>query len=93
MSGAWSTELASSFDIKLPSQILRELPHGKNLLNKHQDDLIFDIGMNNGDDTDFYLKKGFRVISIKPFQHFALLQQKDSKTMSIAENWSFAIWE
>jgi FkbM family methyltransferase len=65
VSGAWSTELASSFDIKLPSQILRELPHGENLLNKHQDDLIFDIGMNNGDDTDFYLKKGFRVISIE----------------------------
>ncbi len=27
-------------------------------------DLIFDIGCNNGDDTDFYLKKGFRVVAI-----------------------------
>jgi FkbM family methyltransferase len=27
-------------------------------------DLIFDVGSNNGDDTDFYLKKGFRVVAI-----------------------------
>lgn len=26
--------------------------------------VIFDIGCNNGDDTDFYLKKGFRVVAI-----------------------------
>lgn len=65
VSGAWTTNLESSFDIKLPNEILKELPHDKNLLNKHEDDLIFDIGMNNGDDTDFYLKKGFRVISIE----------------------------
>ena len=65
VSGAWTTSLESSFDIKLPNEILKELPRDKNLLNKHEDDLIFDIGMNNGDDTDFYLKKGFRVISIE----------------------------
>ncbi|MCF2970775.1 FkbM family methyltransferase [Synechococcus sp. Nb3U1] len=29
------------------------------------DDLIFDIGMHKGEDTDFYLKKGFRVISFE----------------------------
>jgi FkbM family methyltransferase len=28
------------------------------------DDLIFDIGCNNGDDSDFYLRKGFRVVAI-----------------------------
>jgi FkbM family methyltransferase len=28
------------------------------------DDLIFDIGMNICEDTDFYLKKGFRVIGV-----------------------------
>ncbi len=28
------------------------------------DDLIFDVGCNNGDDTDFYLRKGFRVVAI-----------------------------
>jgi len=27
-------------------------------------DLIFDIGCHNGDDTDFYLRKGFRVVAI-----------------------------
>lgn len=26
--------------------------------------LIFDVGMHNGDDTDFYLKKGFDVVAI-----------------------------
>lgn len=65
VSGAWTTNLESSFDIKLPNQILKGLPREKNLLDKHEDDLIFDIGMNNGDDTDFYLKKGYRVISIE----------------------------
>jgi FkbM family methyltransferase len=29
-----------------------------------QKDLIFDIGCNNGDDTDFYLRKGFRVLAL-----------------------------
>jgi FkbM family methyltransferase len=28
------------------------------------EDLIFDVGCNNGDDTDFYLRKGFRVVAI-----------------------------
>ena len=28
-------------------------------------DLIFDVGMSEGDDTDFYLKKGFRVIGVE----------------------------
>jgi hypothetical protein len=27
--------------------------------------LIFGIGMNKGEDTDFYLRKGFRVVAIK----------------------------
>jgi FkbM family methyltransferase len=31
---------------------------------KHKD-LIYDVGMNLGQDTDFYLKKGFRVISFE----------------------------
>ena len=26
--------------------------------------LIFDIGCNNGDDTDFYLRKGFKVVAL-----------------------------
>lgn len=28
------------------------------------DDLVYDIGANNGDDTDFYLAKGFRVVAV-----------------------------
>ena len=27
--------------------------------------LVFDLGMNNGDDTAYYLKKGFRVVSVE----------------------------
>jgi FkbM family methyltransferase len=29
-----------------------------------QSDLIYDIGCNNGDDTDFYLRKGFKVVAV-----------------------------
>jgi FkbM family methyltransferase len=31
---------------------------------KHQD-LIFDVGLHRGEDTDFYLRKGFRVIAFE----------------------------
>jgi len=27
--------------------------------------LIYDIGMNNGDDTAYYLQRGFRVIAVE----------------------------
>jgi FkbM family methyltransferase len=30
-----------------------------------QKDLIYDIGMHKGEDTDFYLRKGFRVVAIE----------------------------
>jgi FkbM family methyltransferase len=30
-----------------------------------QSDLIFDVGMHVGEDTEFYLKKGFRVVAIE----------------------------
>lgn len=29
-----------------------------------QDNLIFDVGMNNGEDTAYYLRRGFRVVGI-----------------------------
>lgn len=29
------------------------------------DDLIYDVGMHKGEDTDFYLKKGFRVVGFE----------------------------
>jgi FkbM family methyltransferase len=28
-------------------------------------DLIFDVGLHSGEDTDFYLKKGFRVVAVE----------------------------
>jgi len=31
-----------------------------------KEDLIFDLGMNDGGDTDFYLRKGFRVVAVEP---------------------------
>jgi FkbM family methyltransferase len=31
----------------------------------YQPDLIFDVGMHLGEDTDFYLKKGFRVVGFE----------------------------
>ncbi|MDD3181757.1 MAG: FkbM family methyltransferase [Alphaproteobacteria bacterium] len=40
---------------------LLDLPE---VLAEQQSDLIFDIGMHNGNDTDFYLKKGFRVVAL-----------------------------
>ena len=33
-----------------------------------QPDLIFDVGMHNGDDTDFYLRKGFRVVGVEALE-------------------------
>ena len=30
-----------------------------------QKDLVFDVGMNNGDDTAYYLKRGFRVVAVE----------------------------
>jgi FkbM family methyltransferase len=31
----------------------------------YQPDLIFDVGLHKGEDTDFYLKKGFRVVAFE----------------------------
>jgi len=33
-------------------------------VRKH-DDLIYDVGLHRGEDTDFYLKKGFRVVAFE----------------------------
>jgi FkbM family methyltransferase len=33
--------------------------------NELHTDLILDVGMNNGDDTEFYLAKGFRVVAVE----------------------------
>jgi FkbM family methyltransferase len=36
----------------------------KHLVTQH-DDLIYDVGMHKGEDTEFYLRKGFRVIAFE----------------------------
>jgi predicted RNA methylase len=28
-------------------------------------DLVYDVGMNNGDDSAFYLRAGFRVVAVE----------------------------
>ena len=47
--------------------IANEMPQGGGPApGLHKDaDLIFDIGMNAGEDTDFYLRKGFRVVAVE----------------------------
>lgn len=42
----------------------------------YQADLIFDVGMHLGEDTDFYLKKGFRVIAFEAHPDFVQHCQK-----------------
>ena len=48
---------------------------------KSQSDLIFDVGMHRGEDTTYYLKKGFRVIGFEAdpslAQHCRELFNKD----------------
>ena len=39
--------------------------------------LIYDLGMNNGDDTDFYLKRGFEVVAVEA--NPALCQQAEER--------------
>jgi FkbM family methyltransferase len=34
-------------------------------MNSVRTDLIFDLGMHDGQDTDYYLKKGFRVVAVE----------------------------
>ncbi len=35
------------------------------------DDLIYDVGMHKGEDADYYLKKGFRVIGFEAIPELA----------------------
>jgi FkbM family methyltransferase len=52
------------FDLRIlvrASDLLQNTPSG----NAMQSDLIFDLGMHDGSDTDFYLRKGFRVVAVE----------------------------
>lgn len=37
----------------------------------HATDLVYDVGMHNGDDTAYYLHRGFRVVAIEANPHLA----------------------
>lgn len=65
--GDWSLSFNSSIDFNstLLNAVLRELSTENNLSDMPQNDLIFDFGMHNGNDSDYYLKKGFRVVAIE----------------------------
>lgn len=39
-------------------------------------DLIYDIGMNNGEDTAYYLHEGFRVVAVEAHPQFAAVAAK-----------------
>jgi len=41
-----------------------------------KDDLVFDIGMHKGEDTAFYLKKGYRVVAIEADPDLAAMCRK-----------------
>lgn len=45
-------------------------------------DLIFDVGAHTGEDTDFYLRKGFRVVAIEPCpEHVQSLRQRFASSL------------
>ena len=46
--------------------------------------IIFDIGMHRGEDTDFYLKKGFTVVGVEA--NPALVQECRKRFQSQIEN-------
>jgi hypothetical protein len=44
------------------------------------DELIYDVGAHKGEDTEFYLKKGFGVVTIEAIPEFCvLLEQRFAK--------------
>jgi FkbM family methyltransferase len=45
--------------------------------------LIFDVGCHKGEDSDFYLKKGFRVVAVEAHPSLCLdLRQRFSKQIA-----------
>jgi hypothetical protein len=52
--------------------------------------LIYDIGMNNGDDTAYYLQRGFRVIAVEA--NPALVSQAIQRFERIWYEKDFSFW-
>ena len=55
----------SDADVMVPEVVMPDLPAGDRLNEPPRRDLIFDFGMHNGDDTDYYLRKGFHVVAVE----------------------------
>lgn len=62
--GSWSYGFLSAPN-KRASSYWTKLPHSPHTALSRNASLIFDMGMHNGDDTDFYLKKGFTVVALE----------------------------
>ncbi|MET0115445.1 MAG: FkbM family methyltransferase [Limnospira maxima] len=58
-------------DIEQPENIYDAAPAGGAYTNQYDPKLIYDFGMHDGADTEFYLKKGFNVVAIEANPYIA----------------------
>lgn len=63
--GDWGIEPTDERIDDVVDRLVTELPGIAPLARPVCPDLIYDVGMHNGSDTDFYLKKGFRVVAVE----------------------------
>ena len=63
--GDWTIEAAPERADVAESRLVTDLPMVRPLARTVCPDLVYDVGMHNGSDTDFYLKKGFRVVAVE----------------------------
>src|SRR5271156_3521479 len=55
----------TSFDGASGKSVSLLMMGGQMDLAKKYGDLVYDVGMHQGEDTDYYLKKGFRVVGFE----------------------------
>jgi FkbM family methyltransferase len=61
----------------------------------HSNNLIFDLGMNNAEDTAYYLKKGYKVVSVEAdplFIEKAQVQFTEELNKGLLHLYQVAIW-
>src|SRR4051794_41076197 len=51
--------------------MLEQSQTASNLRNDENSNLVFDVGAHKGEDSDFYLKLGYRVVAIEANPHLA----------------------
>jgi hypothetical protein len=56
-----------------------------------QTDLVYDVGLHKGEDAEFYLKKGFRVIAIEAVRH--LVETSSERLRTYLESGQLTIFE